>query len=327
MTQEKKRLHNCIVRSSHNKNYVTTTTALPRDKTIPPECRWFIWYCLSFPDDWQISIPFFIKDQGKSKKFIYKMLKLAIEAGYIRRTEYIEDVTDKRGRVCKFRRFFYEVAEFPIFKKSLQCPPVEDPVVEDPLQEDANYILTRTNADLTKRNIKESAQTKAATAAPSADAEVLSSFFLKKIQEIRPTFKQPNAAKWAKAFDDILQKDKRPADEVRKAIEWATNDDFWCKNCLSPEKLRKHFDQICIQMNAVPKPKQVDPAKANKAFVWAVKAKYPESFKAAPFKIEDHGVIHPTFYKQALYSLPQQEFRDIFMAMAGGEYNPREWET
>lgn len=77
----------------------------------------------------------------------------------------------------------------------------------------------------------------------------LSEFLFNHIRKNNPKAKEPNLKKWAKIFDFILRIDKRELEEVKKVIEWCQENSFWYKNILSPEKLRKQYDALYMQMN------------------------------------------------------------------------------
>ena len=54
----------------------------------------------------------------------------------------------------------------------------------------------------------------------------------------------------------ILDRDKRPEDEVHRVIEWATSDDFWKPNILSAVKLRSRYDQLRLSAERDQKARQ-----------------------------------------------------------------------
>ena len=54
----------------------------------------------------------------------------------------------------------------------------------------------------------------------------------------------------------MIRIDKRTPDKIREVIDWCQADDFWCKNILSTNKLRKQYDKLVITINTTkPKPK------------------------------------------------------------------------
>ena len=108
---------------------------------------------------------------------------------------------------------------------------------------------------------------------PSSDAEASFDFFLKKIRERSPTFKDPNKKEWVKSFDKLFRLDKRPIHEVKKLIEWASTHKWWSVACLSADKLRKDYDKMLIQMNAelAANPQENPQVKENTKFVESVR--------------------------------------------------------
>ncbi len=81
-----------------------------------------------------------------------------------------------------------------------------------------------------------------------SDAYRLAALLLQKILERKPNFKKPNLQAWAKTVDRMLGADGRPAKSIENVICWCQKDDFWQNNILSPEKLRKQFDQLELKM-------------------------------------------------------------------------------
>lgn len=57
-----------------------------------------------------------------------------------------------------------------------------------------------------------------------------------------------NMQTWADDFRKIIEIDKRPTEELKSVIEWATNDPFWQGNILSPGKLREKYTKLCLKM-------------------------------------------------------------------------------
>ena len=50
--------------------------------------------------------------------------------------------------------------------------------------------------------------------------------------------------RWALDIDKMIRIDKRTPEAVKNAIDFAMNDNFWCNNIWSGEKLRKHYDSL-----------------------------------------------------------------------------------
>ena len=46
----------------------------------------------------------------------------------------------------------------------------------------------------------------------------------------------------------MIRLDKRSVDDIEAVIRWCQQDDFWHKNILSTDKLRKQFDKLYMNM-------------------------------------------------------------------------------
>ena len=80
----------------------------------------------------------------------------------------------------------------------------------------------------------------------------LSNLLFNLIQKRKANFKHPDIQKWALHIDRLLHIDKRTPQEIEKVIRWCQEDDFWCVNILSTDKLRKQIDSLQIKMNNKP---------------------------------------------------------------------------
>ena len=74
----------------------------------------------------------------------------------------------------------------------------------------------------------------------------LSELLYKKILLNDSKAKTPNLYKWAEHIDKLIRLDNRNIQEIKRVIEYATNDSFWCSNILSTKKLREKFQQLLI---------------------------------------------------------------------------------
>ncbi len=77
----------------------------------------------------------------------------------------------------------------------------------------------------------------------------LATYLFNYIRNNNPNAKEPNLQKWSRHFDYILRIDKRDIEEVKAVIKWCQKNDFWYKNILSPDKLRKQYDRLLIEVN------------------------------------------------------------------------------
>lgn len=92
----------------------------------------------------------------------------------------------------------------------------------------------------------------------------LASFFVQMIRRNNPDFKEPNMQKWSDVIRLMIEKDNRTEAQIRTLIEYVQTDDFEMANVLSPDKLRKRFDQLRIkwlqQNNKKPKGTKIERA-------------------------------------------------------------------
>lgn len=75
----------------------------------------------------------------------------------------------------------------------------------------------------------------------------LSKYLFELIRKNNPKAKEPNFQTWSKQFDLMIRVDKRDVQEIKDLINWSQNDSFWYKNILSPQKLRKQYDQLIVK--------------------------------------------------------------------------------
>jgi len=54
--------------------------------------------------------------------------------------------------------------------------------------------------------------------------------------------------KWATVFRLMEEKEEATCEEIKELINWVSKDDFWYKNVLSAEKLRKQFGRLSVEM-------------------------------------------------------------------------------
>ncbi len=151
----------------------------------------------------------------------------------------------------------------------------------------------------------------------SADADDLLSFFIQKLEERKPDIKLPeNPKKWLQEIDRMIRIDKRDPEKIKAIIEWIHEDTFWSMNILSPEKLRKQFDQIELQ--ALGKHQQSNIQK-NKDYALRLKKKYPESYRnflMTPTYVSNQGTG-----KELSLNLPEQNFKPAFVNIFGINWN------
>ncbi|GAB4059257.1 YdaU family protein [Uliginosibacterium sediminicola] len=89
---------------------------------------------------------------------------------------------------------------------------------------------------------------------------------------IRPELKQPNLEAWANEVRLMIEQDSRKHREICALMRWACNDAFWRGNIMSPDKLRKQYDQLAIKARAGSAPSSASRQEAlearNRAVDW-----------------------------------------------------------
>ena len=100
---------------------------------------------------------------------------------------------------------------------------------------------------------------------PNSEEFRLANLLYELIRENNPKFKAPNMDNWCGHVDKMLRIDKRSIDDVEAVIRWCQQDDFWHKNILSTDKLRKQFDKLYM---AMPRDKKVIPFKQEEKDGW-----------------------------------------------------------
>lgn len=78
----------------------------------------------------------------------------------------------------------------------------------------------------------------------------LSKLLFTLMRENNPNCKEPNVQSWCKDMNKLIRIDKREPEDIAAVIKWCQKDDFWKSNILSPNKLRKQYDQLKVKMPA-----------------------------------------------------------------------------
>lgn len=92
-----------------------------------------------------------------------------------------------------------------------------------------------TEADASESHSKRSAQRLFTESDPELEA---ARYLFDRIRAHTPDATEPNWQAWARQFDLIFRVDSRDPKDVRAVIAWATADEFWCQQVLSPGALR-----------------------------------------------------------------------------------------
>jgi hypothetical protein len=190
--------------------------------------------------------------------------------------------------------------------------------IANPVDESATPIPDTKNTDTKNTDKKEKDKKESsATPPPSADAEALFDFFLRKIKEKNPGFKNPNRSKWLTSLDALLRIDKRQLEEIKAILEWKFTNNFWMSKSNSPEALRRSYDNMVMQMVSDGEQQNAD---ENRKYALEIKKEHPERLKN--LTINSKYAMNLPVGKEVPFSLPRESFRRAFISMFGGVYEP-----
>lgn len=135
-----------IERCAHDKAnpYTMVHNDLIRDKSISPGCRWLLIYLLANDENvWTIKVSQIINHlKGfAGKNTVYNLFDEAIQAGYIKRHNYL---------INNLKRTKYIVSEKPKFKKFLRCLKIGEAGAGDPENHDALEGTSKESLSLRK---------------------------------------------------------------------------------------------------------------------------------------------------------------------------------
>ncbi|MDA1477297.1 replication protein [Bacillus sp. CLL-7-23] len=75
----------------------------------------------------------------------------------------------------------------------------------------------------------------------------LAELLWKHVQVNAPDMKKPNLDKWANTIRLMMERDGRTGKDIQEMILWSTKHEFWYKNILSADKLRKQYARLAVQ--------------------------------------------------------------------------------
>lgn len=101
----------------------------------------------------------------------------------------------------------------------------------------------------------------------------LAKLLRREVKKNFPKSREPNIESWADHIRLMMERDKRTAEEVKSAIIWSQNDDFWYSNILSASKLRKQFDKLNAAADREGNSFTKDPSEENTMESWLAPSK------------------------------------------------------
>jgi hypothetical protein len=298
-----------VIRVKKNSNYVVLHKGALENSNLSFKAKGLWAYCLSRRDDWTFHVSHLATISKDGEDAIYSAIKELEREGYVKKVQL-----NIKG---KFQKVDYEIYETPIIiQENLPQPDFPDaafPDAENPaLISNDSYPSSPLDNEPRKKEVNRST-----SSPPPADAEGICKFFLEKIRERNPSFKEPNLKAWIKEFDLLLRVDKRDLEITKELIAWAATHKWWKIACLSPGKLRKSYDEMQIQKDAS---KEDDIIADNRSFAFHMKKRYPDRLKN--LTINQKYAMNVESDKEVPFSLPIETFRNALCNMFGGRYEP-----
>lgn len=287
--------------------YVSIPQNLIRDENLSMSCRWMLIYLLSNTGNWKVNVSQIWnhckRHHGGGRDNVRKWINEAIEAGYMKKEEYVNEKNLTRIR--------YYVSRSPKFKKFLRRPEFQGPESQGPV----DHTLKKDHKEEIKKEIKKekdspSAQT---TTRQASRTTTSSKIFLNekgKFEGITPE----DIDEWQKTFSSL---------SVRKELDRCV---LWAKN-----NHRKNYRKSILTWFMNVEKSHTEPFKAStveekevsstdiainkkKALEWELKAQEkglsgPYAVQAMPTKI---SFILP--YNQGFsveYHKPKEEFEKL----------------
>ena len=71
------------------------------------------------------------------------------------------------------------------------------------------------------------------------------------ISSAYPETRQPSIDRWSHDIRLMRERDERTHQRIREVFDLAHADEFWSKNILSPQKLRKQFDSVVAKLSKI----------------------------------------------------------------------------
>lgn len=87
----------------------------------------------------------------------------------------------------------------------------------------------------------------------TADDLIAARWIYQKLLVVNASLSEPKWVEWANTVRLIRMIDRRTHREICELLVWASEDDFWGSNILSPSSLRKHWDTLTTQRARKPK--------------------------------------------------------------------------
>lgn len=269
-------------------------------------------WLLSKPDDWVFSISGILTQCSDGADSVRSGLRELIKEGYLfieRRREngkYLPSIWHISQHSNNFSTTGFSTCGFSTTGFSPRGESGTSNNKEEIMNEDEkenSYVRTENSDELEPSKTFQ-------------EGKELAKYFFEKIRINNPKAKEPNLEKWAQELERLLRIDKRTPLEARELIDWALKDDFWKGNILSPEKLRKHWDQLTIKIKN-PQSQKEELCKRNSVAASRF-VKMPICRRAEiSYTITNTYISNNYTKNEALFSLPSETFLDVLIKIFG----------
>lgn len=232
-----------IIGDNPTERFTIVSKDISENKDLSWECRGLLIYLLGKPKNWKVSVSHLQKEGNSGRDKLYKMIKQLIDAGHIVRVQARKD-----GKADGWDYIVYSVPQHTE-NTDLEVQHTEFQEAENQCTEMRALISTDNKQELNTNNTYvETPVSPKKSKKYSDDDYCIAQHMFGLIQLLKPNFKQPNFESWANVIRLMREKDNRDYQSIKEVFEWANKDQFWCTNILSPEKLRKKFDQLEMKM-------------------------------------------------------------------------------
>lgn len=241
-----------LIKNKDYQHYEMIPHHLIRNASLQAVGLWA--YLASLPDGWKFSIRGIALNRQEGKAKVRTIVQELEELGYLTRTQE------------RAENGLFASSDWVLNWKPEEKPKAEERTTEKPMSENRttvkrttenqtqyNTIITTNNTNkdnTTKNKTKESLSPRAENGTrkrvKNQEAEELAEFLKEQILKNYPNRKIDKNYKqnWAIDIDRAIRLDGRTPEQLKNAIIFSSNDNFWKQQILSGANLRKHYDRL-----------------------------------------------------------------------------------
>ncbi len=223
-----------------------------RDKKLTVEAKAIYAYLASFAGNNEMCYPgtsLMMDELPMSKERFYKHMNLLVEKGIIIKQQELDGT--------KFSKNTYTLNSFPSFPTTeFPRTEIEDtgfPTTENTTTKRNSSKTNSFNSNSFKNDIVDTAVALPTTPKFSDDSfEILVvESIIHSCLQLYPNSKVPSTysekEKWAIEVERMKRIDGRTEEDIKQALQFAVNDNFWKPNIRSTKKFREKFETLIIQ--------------------------------------------------------------------------------